>query len=73
MTSLNARALEIVESLVARAEERKVELHPVEGGGRFLDCGIKARGGTRRSDSFVSKAVSRTLPPSNTRSTPTTR
>jgi methenyltetrahydromethanopterin cyclohydrolase len=45
MTSLNARALEIVESLVARAEERKVAVHPVDGGGRFVDCGIKVRGG----------------------------
>ena len=45
MTSLNARALEIVESLVARAEERRVAVHPIEGGGRFIDCGIKAPGG----------------------------
>jgi len=45
MTSLNARALEIVESLVARAEERKVAVHAVDGGGRYVDCGIKARGG----------------------------
>jgi methenyltetrahydromethanopterin cyclohydrolase len=45
MTSLNARSLEIVESLLARAEERKVALHSVDGGGRFIDCGIKVRGG----------------------------
>ncbi|APW58759.1 methenyltetrahydromethanopterin cyclohydrolase [Paludisphaera borealis] len=45
MTSLNANALEIVESLLARAEERKVAIHAIEGGGRFIDCGIKVRGG----------------------------
>ncbi|WP_435016491.1 methenyltetrahydromethanopterin cyclohydrolase [Tundrisphaera sp. TA3] len=45
MIDLNARAVRLVESLVARAEERRVAVAEVEGGGRFIDCGIKAPGG----------------------------
>jgi methenyltetrahydromethanopterin cyclohydrolase len=43
--NLNERALALVEVLVARAEERRVTVEMVEGGGRLIDCGIKARGG----------------------------
>ena len=42
--NLNGRALRVVEALLARAEERKVAAHPIEGGGRFVDCGIEVRG-----------------------------
>ena len=28
-----------------RAEEYRVAVHPIEGGGRYVDCGIEARGG----------------------------
>ena len=35
----------MVEALLARAEERKVAAHPIERGGRFIDCGIEVRGG----------------------------
>jgi methenyltetrahydromethanopterin cyclohydrolase len=42
---LNARALRRVEILRAMLEERKVSEHAIEGGGRFFDCGIEARGG----------------------------
>src|SRR5437764_9428359 len=45
MNSLNGRALRLAEALLARAEERKVTAHPIERGGRFIDCGVKARGG----------------------------
>ena len=45
--NLNGRSLGLVESLLARAEERKVAAHPIERGGRFVDCGIEARGGLR--------------------------
>src|SRR4051812_45117629 len=45
--NLNGRALRVVESLLARAEERKVAAHPIERGGRFIDCGIEVRGGLR--------------------------
>jgi methenyltetrahydromethanopterin cyclohydrolase len=45
--NLNARALPVVEALLARAEELKVRAQPVEGGGRFIDCGIAVRGGLR--------------------------
>jgi methenyltetrahydromethanopterin cyclohydrolase len=43
--SLNRRALWVVESLLAHADERRVVAHPVEGGGRYVDCGIDSRGG----------------------------
>ncbi len=43
--SLNRRALWVVETLLARADERKVAVHSIEGGGRYIDCGILARGG----------------------------
>src|SRR4051812_24998758 len=42
---LNARSLGLVESLLARADERRVAVREVEGGGRVIDCGIEARGG----------------------------
>ena len=45
--NLNGRSLGLVESLLALAEERKVAAHPIERGGRFVDCGIEARGGLR--------------------------
>lgn len=48
MTStLNARAAQIVETMIAGAEDRRIASHEVDGGGLFLDCGIKARGGLR--------------------------
>jgi len=43
--SLNCRALEAVEALLAHMEERRITVHPVEGGGRYVDCGIASRGG----------------------------
>jgi methenyltetrahydromethanopterin cyclohydrolase len=43
--SMNRRGLWLVEAMLAHAAERKVVLHLIEGGGRFLDCGIEARGG----------------------------
>src|SRR4051794_3278738 len=42
---LNGRALRRTEELISRAEERRVVAREVEGGGRFVDCGIAARGG----------------------------
>src|SRR3954468_3182411 len=45
--NLNGRSLGLGESLLARAEERKVAAHPIERGGRFVDCGIETRGGLR--------------------------
>ncbi len=32
-------------SLVRAAEDRRIAVHPIEGGGRYIDCGIEARGG----------------------------
>ena len=43
--SLNRRALWLVEAIQAHAHERRVVGHLVEGGGRYIDCGIEARGG----------------------------
>ena len=45
--SLNRRGLWVVEAL-AHADERRVAVHPIEGGGRYVDCGIEARGGLAR-------------------------
>ena len=45
--NLNGRSLWVVEALLDRAEERKVAAHPIERGGRFIDCGIEVRGGLR--------------------------
>ena len=45
--NLNGRALRLVESLLAEAETRRIESHPIEKGGRFVDCGIDAHGGLR--------------------------
>jgi methenyltetrahydromethanopterin cyclohydrolase len=42
---LNARALERVERILARADELRVHVHEVEGGGRLIDCGVKVPGG----------------------------
>jgi methenyltetrahydromethanopterin cyclohydrolase len=43
--SMNRRALWLVEAILAHAAERRVVLHLIEGGGRFIDCGIDTRGG----------------------------
>jgi methenyltetrahydromethanopterin cyclohydrolase len=43
--SMNRRSLWLVEAMLAHAQERKVALHPIDGGGRFIDCGIDVRGG----------------------------
>ena len=42
---LNDQSLTLVESLLSRADERRVTVHQVEGGGRVIDCGIEAPGG----------------------------
>ena len=42
---LNGRALRRVETLRAMLGERRVVERGIEGGGRFFDCGIEARGG----------------------------
>jgi methenyltetrahydromethanopterin cyclohydrolase len=43
--SLNRRALCVVEALLARGEECRVAVHSIDGGGRYIDCGIGVRGG----------------------------
>jgi methenyltetrahydromethanopterin cyclohydrolase len=42
---LNARAARIVEAMTAAADERRIAASEVDGGGRFVDCGVKVRGG----------------------------
>jgi methenyltetrahydromethanopterin cyclohydrolase len=42
---VNRRALEVVQALLGHAEERRVAVHPIDGGGRYVDCGIETRGG----------------------------
>jgi methenyltetrahydromethanopterin cyclohydrolase len=43
--SLNHDASQITAQLLARAEEYGLAVHAIDGGGRFIDCGIEARGG----------------------------
>src|SRR5262245_48451559 len=43
--SMNSRALDLVDALLTHADVRRVAVHPIEGGGRYVDCGIAARGG----------------------------
>jgi methenyltetrahydromethanopterin cyclohydrolase len=45
IANLNGRALRVVEDILSHAEERKVAVHFIDGGGRVIDCGIHARGG----------------------------
>src|SRR5947209_2334809 len=42
---LNARALRLVEAILADAPGLHVAAHPIEKGGRFVDFGVEARGG----------------------------
>ena len=43
--SMNRRALWLVEAILAHVHELRSVLHLIEGGGRYIDCGIEARGG----------------------------
>ncbi len=43
--NLNARSLKLAESIVQDADERRVIVHSIERGGRFIDCGIETLGG----------------------------
>jgi len=43
--SLNGRAQQAVAALLAHAQERGVAVHSVEGGSRYVDCGIRSQGG----------------------------
>ena len=43
--SLNRRGLWLVEAILAHVQELRSALHLIEGGGRYIDCGIEARGG----------------------------
>lgn len=45
--NLNARAARLVDDLLARAVELRVRAHPIEDGGRAVDCGIEVPGGLR--------------------------
>ena len=42
---LNARAAQVVETMIARADLLRITSHEIDGGGRYLDCGIQTRGG----------------------------
>ncbi len=43
--SLNSSALLVAGELLANAEEYRLAVHPIDGGGRYVDCGIGVRGG----------------------------
>ena len=43
--SLNESSSLVARRLLAHADLYRVAIHPIEGGGRYVDCGIEARGG----------------------------
>jgi methenyltetrahydromethanopterin cyclohydrolase len=43
--SLNRNAILAAEAMLANPEDYRVTVHTIDGGGRFVDCGILARGG----------------------------
>ena len=43
--NLNERAASLVERLVSHPDDWRIADHSIEGGGRYIDCGIEARGG----------------------------
>jgi methenyltetrahydromethanopterin cyclohydrolase len=43
--TLNARTAALVERLVSDPDTWRIAVHSIEGGGRYIDCGIEARGG----------------------------
>jgi methenyltetrahydromethanopterin cyclohydrolase len=43
--SLNRKGILAAEALLATADDYRVTLHAIDGGGRFVDCGIETRGG----------------------------
>src|SRR5262245_2225357 len=43
--NLNAKACELVSRIIERANELRIQVHDVEGGGRVVDCGVEVRGG----------------------------
>ena len=43
--TLNRNGMLAAESLLADAVDYRVAVHSIEGGGRFVDCGIEAKGG----------------------------
>ncbi len=45
--SLNEEAMGIAEVLAMMSDDYRTVVYPIEGGGRFIDCGISVRGGLR--------------------------
>src|SRR5262245_22628552 len=43
--SLNKNAILVADRLLALAEDYRLAVHPIDGGGRYVDCGIEAKGG----------------------------
>ena len=43
--TLNERAASVVDEFLTRSEGFRIAAHSIEGGGRYVDCGIAARGG----------------------------
>jgi methenyltetrahydromethanopterin cyclohydrolase len=52
--SMNERAAEIVDALVADAEALGIESHTLDSGARVVDCGATARGGLQAGLGFAS-------------------
>jgi methenyltetrahydromethanopterin cyclohydrolase len=43
--SLNGNAILAAKAILSNPEEHRVAVHAIDGGGRYVDCGIEARGG----------------------------
>ena len=54
--TLNERAASLVERLLARPEDRRIAVHPIEGGGRYIDCGIEAGADCSRASNWLGSA-----------------
>jgi len=55
--SMNQRAAEIVDALVADAEALGIEAHTLDSGARVVDCGAKARGGLQAGLGFATACM----------------
>ncbi|MGZ4184682.1 MAG: methenyltetrahydromethanopterin cyclohydrolase [Solirubrobacteraceae bacterium] len=55
--SMNERAAELVDALVADADALGIEVHSLDSGARLLDCGAKARGGLQAGLGFAAACM----------------
>ena len=59
---LNAKTMELVRLINRDQESLRVNFHTLEGGGAFIDCGVKADGGFQ-AGILLAGCTMETLPP----------